>query len=105
MMNHTGSNVLDDNTGDTEIFTLRLFVTGVSPVSVRAINNLQKILEEHLKGRYELDIIDVHQQPELVQNEDVSAVPTLIKKSPFPKRRLVGDMSDVAKVLKGLGLT
>ena len=105
MMNQTGATILDNNAGNTEVYVLRLFVTGASPVSVRAINNLQKILEAHLKGRYELDIIDVHQQPQLVQSEDVTAVPMLIKKTPRPKRRLVGDMSDTEKVLRGLGLT
>ena len=90
---------------DDEIYVLRLFVTGASAVSLRAINNLQEILEKELKGRYELEIIDVHQQPLLVQADQVLAVPTLIKASPEPLRRLVGDMSDTAKVLKGLGLS
>jgi circadian clock protein KaiB len=89
---------------DDEFYVLRLFVSGTSPNSVRAINNLQAICETHLKGRHELEIIDVHQQPLLVKNEDVAAVPMLIKKIPLPKRRLVGDMSEKDKVLKGLGL-
>lgn len=83
---------------------LRLFVSGTSPNSVKAINNLKAMCESHLGGRYELEIIDIHQQPELVKNEDVAAVPMLIKNSPLPKRRLVGDMSEKDKVLKGLGL-
>ncbi|MFD1257273.1 circadian clock KaiB family protein [Mucilaginibacter terrae] len=87
------------------VYVLRLFVAGASPVSVRAINNLQVILNEHLKDRFELDIIDVHQQPLLVQSDDVTAVPMLIKKFPLPLRRLVGDMSDTNKVLRGLGLS
>src|SRR5688572_15481109 len=89
---------------EEEFYVLRLFVSGTSPNSVRAINNLQVICESHLKNRYELEIIDIHQQPLLVRNEDVAAVPMLIKKSPLPKRRLVGDMSEKDKVLKGLGL-
>lgn len=89
---------------DEEFYILRLFVSGTSPNSVRAINNLQIICESHLKDRYELEIIDVHQQPLLVQSEDVAAVPMLIKKSPAPKRRMVGDMSEEDKVLKGLGI-
>ena len=98
-----------DNSYDThdesaETYLLRLFITGTSPVSVRAINNLQAILEEHLKHRYQLEIIDVHQQPLLVKEEDVTAVPMLIKKQPLPKKRLIGDMSDTGRVLKGLGL-
>ena len=89
---------------DTETYKLRLFITGTSPVSVRAINNLQAILDQYLKNKYELEIIDVHQQPELVKDEDVTAVPMLIKKQPLPKKRLIGDMSDASRVLKGLGL-
>ena len=89
---------------DTDMYMLRLFITGTSPVSVRAINNLQAILDQHLKSKYQLEIIDVHQQPQLVKDEDVTAVPMLIKKQPFPKKRLVGDMSDTSRVLKGLGL-
>jgi circadian clock protein KaiB len=85
-------------------YMLRLFVTGASPVSVRAINNLKLILEEHLNDKYDLEIIDVHQQPLMVKDEDITAVPMLIKKFPLPFRRLVGDMSDNEKVLRGLGL-
>jgi circadian clock protein KaiB len=90
---------------DDSVYLLRLFVAGTSPASVRAINNLQVILNEHLKDRFELEIIDVHQQPQLVQSEDVTAIPMLIKQTPLPKRRLVGDMSDTARVLRGLGLS
>ena len=90
---------------DDSVYQLRLFVTGTSPVSVRAINNLQLVLDTHLKDRYELEIIDVHQQPMLVQSDNVTAVPMLIKKFPAPVRRMVGDMSDTAKVLRGLGLS
>ena len=88
----------------SSFYILRLFITGTSPVSVRAINNLQAILTEHLKDKFDLEIIDVHQQPVLVKDDDVTAVPMLIKKFPLPKRRLVGDMSDTNRVLKGLGL-
>jgi len=90
---------------DDSVYQLRLFVTGTSPVSVRAINNLHTVLETYLKDRYELEIIDVHQQPLLVQSDNVTAVPMLIKKFPAPVRRMVGDMSDTEKVLRGLGLS
>ena len=86
------------------IYTLRLFVAGTSAASVRAINNIKDILEQNLKGRYDLEIIDVYQQPALAQQENITAVPLLIKNSPLPKRLLVGDMSDRPKVLRGLGL-
>ncbi|MHA4807920.1 circadian clock KaiB family protein [Flavitalea flava] len=86
-------------------WVLRLFVTGASPNSVRAINNLTRICESHLKGQYELEIIDVYQEKSAAQTEQVIALPLLIKKSPNPQKRLIGDMSDIPKVLKGLGLT
>jgi len=85
-------------------YLLRLFVAGNSPVSIRAINNLQKILEEYLKDRYELEIVDIHQQPEWVTVENITAVPLLVKRNPIPKRMLVGDMSDTARVLRGLNI-
>ena len=90
---------------ENPVYKLRLFVTGTSAVSVRAINNLQSILNEYLTDRYELEIIDAHQQPLLVKSENVTAVPMLIKSYPYPKRRLIGDMSDKLKVLRGLGLS
>ena len=99
------STTAGNNIEDLEIYLLRLFITGTSPVSVRAINNLQALLDQYLRDRYELEIIDVHQQPQLVKDEDVTAVPMLIKKQPLPKKRLIGDMSDTPRVLKGLGLT
>ncbi|MBS7563826.1 circadian clock KaiB family protein [Mucilaginibacter sp. Bleaf8] len=86
------------------VYALRLFVAGTSRVSVRAITNLKEVLEQHLKGRYELEIVDIHQQPEMAREENITAVPTLIKRLPVPKRLLVGDMSDKQRVMKGLGL-
>lgn len=85
-------------------YVLQLFVTGILPNSVKAIGNIKGICEKYLKGRYELEIVDIYQQPELAFAEDIIAVPVLIKKSPFPQERLVGDMSDTEKVLTGLGL-
>lgn len=90
--------------GEDNFFTLRLFIAGSSPVSVRAIKNLRAICEEFLKGRYDLEIIDAHQQPLLVRDEDVTAIPMLIKKTATQKKRIIGDFSDREKVLKGLGL-
>ena len=82
-----------------------MFITGGSPNSVRAINNLKSICEKYLPGNYDLEVIDVYQNPELAREEQIIALPTLIKKHPDPLRRLVGDMSDTAKVLNGLGIT
>jgi len=101
----TGNKQGDNKANGEEIFfSLRLFIAGASPVSARAIQNIRKICEENLKGRYDLEIIDAHQQPLKVRDEDVTAIPMLIKKTPYPKKRLIGDFSDKEKVLKGLGL-
>jgi circadian clock protein KaiB len=86
-------------------YHLVLFITGASPNSVRAVNNLRVICETYLKDNYTLEIIDVHQVPEIAQKEQIIALPTLIKRGPAPERRLVGDLSDDAKVLRGLGLS
>ncbi|MCW3095136.1 MAG: circadian clock KaiB domain protein [Chthonomonadaceae bacterium] len=86
------------------IYMLRLYVTGTTPRSIRAIANLRKICEEHLQGRYDLEVIDLYQQPHLAQGDQIVAAPTLIKKYPFPVRRIIGDMSDTDQVLIGLDL-
>ena len=86
-------------------YRLRLFVTGASPNSTRAIINLKQICEAHIKDNYEMEIVDVHQQPLLAQSEQIVALPLLIKLSPGPQRRLIGDMSDTKKVLRGLDLS
>jgi circadian clock protein KaiB len=89
---------------DKEIYLLRLFITGAGPNSTRAITNLREICETHLKDNYELEIIDVYQQPTIAEHEQIIALPLLIKKAPGQERRLVGDMSDTERVLKGLGV-
>jgi circadian clock protein KaiB len=85
-------------------YNLRLFIAGASPNSLRAINNMRSFCEEYLKGRYHLEIVDVYQQPQIATKDQVIALPLLIKSSPLPFKRLIGDMSDKAKVIKGLGL-
>lgn len=87
-----------------EVFLLKLYVTGASPNSVRAVSNLKTLCETHLKDNYDLEIIDVHQQPLMAESEQIIALPLLIKRSPGPERRLIGDMSNTERVLKGLGL-
>ncbi len=91
----------DDNEG----YVLRLLVTGATPNSSRAIANLKEICETYLKGKYELEIVDVYQQPAIAESEQIIALPLLIKKSPLPQKRLIGDMSDIEKVLRGLSLS
>src|ERR1700760_1368836 len=90
---------------EDEVYQLRLFVTGASPNSTRAILNLKDICETYLKENYELEIIDVYQQPLIAQNEQIIALPLLIKKAPGVERRLIGDMSNKERVLRGLGLS
>ena len=87
-----------------ERYVLRLYVTGMTPRSAQAIENLQTICHEYLDGRYDLDVIDIYQQPVLTKGEQIIAAPTLIKKLPLPMRRLIGDMSDRERVLLGLDL-
>lgn len=85
-------------------YLLRLFVTGTTPRSSRAIQNIQSICEKVLKGRYELEVIDIYQHPEQGKPEQIVVVPTLIKTLPLPIRRLIGDLSDDARVLAGLDI-
>jgi circadian clock protein KaiB len=91
--------------GEDELYKLRLFVTGASPNSTRAILNIKDICEKFLKDNYVLEIIDIHQQPLIAQDEQIIALPLLIKKAPGAERRLIGDMSNREKVLKGLGIS
>lgn len=86
-------------------YILRLYVTGSTSRSVQAITNLKKICEEHLEGRYELEMIDLYLKPGLAKEDQIIAAPTLIKKLPLPFRRIIGDMSNKEKVLFGLDLT
>ena len=89
---------------DNDRWVLRLYVTGSTPQSVRSIANIKKICEEYLKGRYNLEVIDLYQKPNLAHGEQIIAVPTLLKKLPLPLRRIIGDMSNLERVLIGLDL-
>lgn len=94
----------DSNFDNDDVYRLRLFVTGATPNSTRAVSNLKEFCENFLPGRYELEVIDVYQQPLIAESEQLIALPMLVKLSPAPQRRLIGDMSDTDKVLKGLNL-
>ena len=87
-----------------DTFVLHLYITGVTPNSIRAIRNIKEICEQQLKDRHELVIIDIYQQPALAEQEQILAAPTLVKKQPLPLRRLIGDLSDRQRVLAALGL-
>ena len=86
-------------------YVLRLYVTGASPNSLRAIANTKSMCDEYLNQNYELEIIDVHQQPLVAREENIIALPLLIKKHPLPEKRLIGDMADITKVLKSIGVS
>lgn len=90
--------------GDTSHYVLRLYVTGLTPRSLTAIESTKRTCEEFLKGRYDLEVIDLSQHPALAEGEQIIAAPTLIKQLPKPLRRLVGDLSDQERVLLGLDL-
>ena len=85
-------------------YVLRLYVTGSTSQSSRAISNIRKICEEHLQGRYELEVVDISQHPTLAIGEQIIAAPTLIKRLPLPLRRFIGDMSQTERILLGLDL-
>jgi circadian clock protein KaiB len=85
-------------------FILRLYVTGMTPRSTRAIHIVRAVCEEHLCGKYELEIIDVYQQPSRIQEDQIFAIPTLVKYHPIPLRRIIGDMSNKERLMHGLGL-
>jgi circadian clock protein KaiB len=86
-------------------YILRLFIAGATPNSIRAVSNIKAICEKYLKEKYSLEVIDVYQQKEIAEQEQLVALPLLIKKFPLPQRRFIGDLSNTEKVLKGLGIS
>ena len=89
---------------DRVLYQLRLFITGSTPRSTRAVENTRRICEERLGGNYELEIIDVYGDPKATMEFQIVATPTLVKTQPLPRRLIIGDMSDEARVLAGLDL-
>jgi circadian clock protein KaiB len=87
-----------------ERYVLRLYVTGMTNRSERAVRNLRAICDEYLKGRHDLEVVDIYQQPVLAKGEQIIAAPTLIKMRPLPMRRIIGDMSNRERTLLGLDL-
>jgi circadian clock protein KaiB len=95
---------LEEAAAGDERYVLRLYVTGQTPRSLRAIENIKRICEKHLRDRYDLEVIDIYQRPSLAAGERIIAAPTLVKSLPAPIRRFVGDLSDTEKILFGLDL-
>jgi circadian clock protein KaiB len=87
-----------------EKYVLRLYVTGMTPKSTRAVTNVRTLCEQYLRGAYELEVIDIYQQPKLAAGEQIIATPTLIKQLPLPLRKLIGDISDTERFLVGIDL-
>ncbi|WP_374951473.1 circadian clock KaiB family protein [Mucilaginibacter sp.] len=83
---------------------LRLYVAGKTPKSVTALANLKKYCEEHLKGEYRIEVIDLLEQPQLAEGDQILAIPTLVRKVPEPIRKIIGDLSNEEKVLVGLNI-
>ena len=87
-----------------EVWELRLYVAGQTPKSLQAFANLKKICEEHLKGKYKIEIVDLIENPKLSRGDQILAIPTLVRKLPPPIRKIIGDLSDTEKVLVGLDI-
>jgi circadian clock protein KaiB len=90
--------------GTLETWELRLYTAGQTPKSVQAFNNLKRICEEYMPGRYHIEVIDLVQNPRLAKEDQIVAIPTLVRKLPEPLRRIIGDLSDTERALVGLQL-
>ena len=88
----------------SDFWALRLYVAGQTPKCITAFANLKKLCEEHLQGRYDIEIVDLLKQPQLARGEQIVAVPTLVRKLPPPMRKIIGDLSNTERVLVGLDL-
>lgn len=89
---------------DPEIWDLRLYVAGRTPKSVAAFDNLKRLCEEHLQGKYRIEVIDLLKQPQLAQGDQILAIPTLVRKLPSPIKKIIGDLSNTERTLVGLDL-
>ena len=104
MKDTPGAGKDEDANSEKSELSLKLFVTGASPNSAKAIANLKNICEQYFDSKYDLEIIDVYQQPLRAKEEQIVALPMLLKFFPLPVKKMIGDLSDTKKVLKGLGL-
>jgi len=88
----------------SDTYVLRLYVAGHTPKSIAALSNLKKICEEHLAGRYQLQVVDLLKDPQLARGDQILAIPTLVRSLPLPVRKIIGDLSNTERVLVGLDL-
>ena len=96
-----GSSMMGAN---TDVWELRLYVAGRTPKSVKAFENLKRMCEEHLPGRYKIEVVDLLENPQLAKQDEIIAIPTIVRKLPDPIRRVIGDLSNIEKALVGLQL-
>jgi len=89
---------------DDKVWKLRLYVAGQTPKSIRAFSNLKTICEQHLAGKYEIEVVDLLKNPQLARGAQIVAIPTLVRKLPVPIRKIIGDLSDTVRVLVGLDM-
>jgi len=87
-----------------QVWNLRLYVAGQTPKSIRAFANLKALCEKHLKGRYQIQVIDLMENPQLARGDQIVAIPTVVRRLPQPVRKLIGDLSDTVRALVGLNL-
>jgi circadian clock protein KaiB len=98
------SEIAEAGAGNPDIWELRLYVAGKSPKSVAAFENLTRICEEHLPGKYKIEVVDLLEHPQLAQGDQIVAIPTLVRKLPQPIRKVIGDLSNIERTLVGLQL-
>ena len=103
-MNVSTSDVPNDRDGKTAEWDLRLYVAGQTPKSIAAFSNLKKVCEEHLAGKYQIEVVDLLKDPLLAEGDQIVAIPTLVRKLPEPVRKIIGDLSNTERVLVGLQL-
>jgi circadian clock protein KaiB len=96
---------VDTDTTDTRKWNLRLYVAGQTPKSLTALANLKRICSEHMNGQYEIEVIDLMENPQLAQRDQIVAIPTLVRELPSPLKRIIGDLSNTERVLVGLDVT
>jgi circadian clock protein KaiB len=98
------SKELEQSADNDDIWELRLYVAGITPKSVEAFSNLKKICDEHLAGKYHIEVVDLMENPRLARGDQIMAIPTLVRKLPQPLKKIIGDLSDTERVLVGLDL-
>lgn len=100
----TGTRPRKPGPGKLVVWNLRLYVAGQTPKSIRAFANLKVLCEKHLKGRYQIEVIDLRENPQLARDNQIVAIPTLVRRLPLPLRTIIGDLSNNVRLLVGLDL-